>query len=296
LAQEIPATSSNGNGMSNLVLTDDERESGLSGERLALALRTLSDAGYVVLENAFDAAFLSDVRATYDPLCDDHIRRQGGWDALDGKTFGERHVGFFPPLFAPLADARLAAHPAALSITHAALGEDAQCSFFHTNTCFPGSGWQPIHRDTPVLFGTQHTAPTPPTHLVINVPLVPFTLENGATEVWPGTHLIVDRDPADASKLEERAAFLPSTRTLLPLGSLVVRDLRMWHRGTPNNADHARTMLAIVYQRAWSACKHVTIPQTTWDSWPEAAKRLYRNNTVVPDAEHRAITWPELMG
>lgn len=277
-----------------ITLTDAEREEGVSGERLAQALEILADVGLVVIENAYDPAFLASVRDAYEPLCEDHIERQGGWDKLDGKTFGSKHIGFFPPLFAPIADARLAAHPAAVSIIWAALGSDAQCSFYHTNTCYPGSGWQPVHRDTPPLFGVEQSSPTPVTHLVLNVPLCPFTMENGATEFWPATHLIVDKVPEQGKRLDERAARLPSIRTLLPLGSLVLRDLRGWHRGTPNNSDHSRTMLAIVYQRGWASCKHVTIPQTTWDAWPESAHKLFRNNKVVPDAEHRAITWPEL--
>ncbi len=272
-----------------VTLTEAERESGLSGERLSLALRILGDAGLVVLENAYDPAFLRDVQSGYEPLCAEHIERAGGWDALDGKTFGEKHIGFFTPLLGPIADAKLAAHPAAVSVIQAALGPDAQCSFYHTNTCYPGSGFQPVHRDERPLFGIEQSGATPVTHLVLNVPLCPFTLENGATEVWPTTHLIVDSE-----NLEERAARLPSIRTVLPLGSLVLRDLRTWHRGVPNLSDHSRTMLAIVYQRGWSACKHVTIPQTTWNSWPEPAKKLFRNNKVVPDTEHRAITWPEL--
>jgi ectoine hydroxylase-related dioxygenase (phytanoyl-CoA dioxygenase family) len=277
-----------------ITLTDTERAGGLTGERLALAQEILADVGLVVLENAYDLAFLAEVRAAYEPLCEEHVERQGGWSKLDGNTFGDRHIGFFPPLFAPIADARLAAHPAAVSLIWAALGKDAQCSFYHTNTCFPGSGWQPVHRDTPPLFGVEQSGATPVTHLVLNVPLCPFTLENGATEFWPGTHLIVDREPEQAGRLAERSARMPSIRTLLPLGSLVLRDLRAWHRGTPNTSDHARTMLAIVYQRGWSACKHITIPQTTWDLWPEPARKLFRNNAVVPDSEHRAITWPEL--
>src|SRR5262250_417992 len=75
-----------------------------------------------------------------------------------------------------------------------------------------------------------------------------FTEENGSTEVWPGTHLIVDDGPEDGKALEGRAAQMASVRTNVPVGSLILRDLRTWHRGMPNDADHPRTMLAIVYQ------------------------------------------------
>ena len=274
-----------------LTLTDAERVAGLSPERLALAHRHLSDAGLVVFERAYDPAFLATVEAAYEPLLEKHIEAQGGWEALDGKTFGEKHVGFFPALLPPLADERLAAHPVALQVSRRALGDGVQCSFYHTNTAYPGSGFQAVHRDTGHLF-PETTLATPPTHLVVNVPFCPFTEENGATEVWPMSHLITDLDPADAKKLEERAACLPSIRTILPVGSLVLRDLRTWHRGTPNRSKNTRTMAAIVYQREWTACKTGTIPQSTWDGWSaDGARKLFRNNKVVPDAQHVPATW-----
>lgn len=274
----------------SIALTESERVSGLSEERLALARRQLNDAGFVVFGNAFAPEFVQSLADAYEPLLEKHIESMGGWERLDGKTFGEKHVGFFPPLFQPLADERLAAHPVALQVARAALGEGVQCSFFHTNTAYPGSGYQPVHRDTGHLF-PESLAPTPPTHLVVNVPLCRFTVENGATEVWPASHWITDLEPADAAKLDERAENLPSIRTILPVGSLVLRDLRTWHRGTPNLSRETRTMIAIVYQREWTACKTVNLPESTWDSWSPSARKLYRNNVVVPDDEHAPTHW-----
>ena len=96
-----------------------------------------------------------------------------------------------------------------------------------------------------------------PTHmLVVNIPLVDFTEANGSTEVWPGTHLITDHeealDPAEggaAGRLEERAKTVSSIRTNMPAGSTVVRDMRVWHRATPNTTHRRRTMLSLVYHR-----------------------------------------------
>lgn len=275
-------------------LTDDERASGrLSDERLALAVRTFRDVGYVVLEDAYDAAFLDTVRAAYDVELDRHLASKGGLAALKGKTFGENHIGFFPPMRGPLADERLAAHPIACQIMDALLGPDFRCSFYHTNTACPGSGYQPIHRDTGSLFGTEFPVAHPVGILVFNVPLCDFTEENGSTEVWPGTHLIVDADPADGARLDERAQLLPSQRTNVPAGSFILRDMRMWHRGMPNRSDHIRTMMAIVYQRAWLGDRPVTIPQSTWDTWSERARRVFRHNRVVPDDQHTPRTWED---
>lgn len=263
-------------------LTETERESGaLSPERLSAALQTFNDLGYLVVESAYDPAFLETVRAAYELELERFLASKGGLAALEGKTFGKNHIGFFPPMVLPLADTQLAAHPIAVQLMKRLLGEDFQCAFFHTNTAMPGSGTQPVHRDTGHLMDVPHPVAT----LVFNVPLCDFTLANGATEVWPGTHLTVG--PVD----EARAAAFPSTRTEVALGSFILRDMRMWHRGVPNNADYPRTMYAIVYERGFLRTPVITIPKTTWESWSEDARHIFRHNRVVDDTEHQPRTW-----
>lgn len=266
----------------------------LSAERLALAVRYLRDLGLVIVEDAYDPAFIAQVRAACEARLERHIEKLGGRSALKGRTFGDNHVGFFPPLFMPIADARIAAHPIAVQILTGVLGDKLQCSFYHTNTALPGSGLQPIHRDSGSLFGTELGVPHPVTSIVLNVPLCDFTEQNGSTEVWPGTHLIVDAVPEDGKELDRRVEGMASVRLNMPVGSFALRDLRLWHRGVPNLTDRPRTMFAIVYQRGWLACDPVTIPQSTWDAWPESARHVFRRNAVVPDSAHRPLTWEEI--
>jgi hypothetical protein len=70
---------------------------------------------------------------------------------------------------------------------------------------------------------------------------------DGATEFWPGSHGTVDCDAVEASRIEERASRAPSTRIVAPAGSLVVRDLRAWHRAMPNRTATPRLMLSVMY-------------------------------------------------
>lgn len=273
-------------------LTTEELQTGqLSAERAAEALRTFRDTGLLTLEDVYSDDFIQTLRAAYERELEKHLASLGGMEALEGKTFGKNHIGFFPPMFAPIAEEQIAAHPIAVQLMHSLLGKEFQCSFYHTNTAYPGSGVQPIHRDTGSLFGPELSVPHPVVSLVINIPLCDFTEENGSTEVWPGTHLIVDDQVEPSRSLEARAAHLPSIRLNCSVGSLVLRDLRCWHRGMPNNADYARTMMAIVYQRGWISEKLVTIPRSTWDSWSEVTRHIFRKNTVVPDAEYHPRTW-----
>lgn len=270
-------------------LTADEAKAGqLSDESLKLALRTLRDAGLVVIESVLDQAWVSQFRDAYNERLEQHIASQGGMEGINKKSFGQNHIGMHLPMVPPFSDPQVVANPIAVQVMGAALGEDFRCSFYHTNTAYPGSKYQPIHRDFGPLFGTELTVPTPVTHVVLNIPLTDFTVENGSTEVWPGSHLIVDTDVSDgrAENLEARAAEMGSIRTNFPAGSIVIRDLRLWHRGMPNNSQEIRTMLALVYSRGWtSVAKYLDIPRQTWDSWPKSARQIFRHNHIVEAEE-----------
>ena len=37
-----------------------------------------------------------------------------------------------------------------------------------------------------------------------------------------------------------------------------------------------------------------TVPRSTWDSWPDQARNIFRRARVVGDAEHRLLTWEEM--
>ena len=190
------------------------------------------------------------------------------------------------PMETPYTDPIAVENPLALQVMEAAMGKDFYCMFYNTNTAYPGSEYQRLHRDIGLPFPELPYA-LPVYMVVVNIPLVDFTLENGSTEVYPGTHLITDIDPADGQKLLERAEHLPAVRTNLKAGSLVVRDMRMWHRGMPNPSDMVRTMLAIVYGRGfWKTDPRMNqIPRSTWDNFSETSKYLFRNSPIVEDAE-----------
>ena len=136
----------------------------------------------------------------------------------------------------------------------------------------------------------------PVTRIVVNIPLIDFTLENGCTEIWPSSHLIVDpvttpetedealfRDYHACS--EERGATLPSVRMVMPAGSVVVRDMRCWHRAMPNYTDQVRPMTAMVYFHrlhnvlgAQGAIERrgCGISDTVWQQFAERSQQIYR--------------------
>jgi hypothetical protein len=94
-----------------------------------------------------------------------------------------------------------------------------------------------FHRDQPWFKDTR-------TSFFIFLPLVDFTLENGCTEVVPGTHLF-KRIPSDA--------FLAKHRVPLQVkaGQAVVMDAALWHKAGANKSSELRPLLFLKYQLAF---------------------------------------------
>ena len=135
------------------------------------------------------------------------------------------------------------------------LGPKPKFTFCSGNTALPPSEdikpqRQPVHADA------DFTHPPHPFALVINVPLVTMTPENGSTEVWLGTHNgtgVHDQEGAHGDRasgrikldlLEARRLISPPIQPIIPKGSITVRDLRLWHAGMPNMSNDVRVMLA----------------------------------------------------
>jgi len=110
---------------------------------------------------------------------------------------------------------------------------------------------QPVHLDADFVH------PSHPFALVVNVPLVTMTPENGATEVWLGTQNLGGIEAQEGKHgerasgriqqalLEQRTQVRGPSQPEVQKGSMIIRDLRLWHAGMPNQAKEVRTMLAM---------------------------------------------------
>jgi hypothetical protein len=268
-------------------LTAEEQERGeLSPQRLELACQRLSEVGYVIFEQALPLSLMEEVREALE----------ANGSQPEGK---ERHDHF---LRGALVDPRIIDNPFALQVIEAAMGPKFFSSLPYgcNSTQRDSIYWndaekQWIHRDGGHLFPELGVV-LPVTRIVVNIPLIDFTLENGCTEIWPGSHLIVDPVTTPETEdealfadyhvcSEERGATLPSVRMVMPAGSVVVRDMRCWHRAMPNYTDQVRTMTAMVYfhrlhnvlgdHGVWSG-----IPDTVWRQLPARSQQIYRFHLV----------------
>ncbi len=248
--------------MVEIRVTEEERAAArLSPDSFRSAALFLHTAGYVVLRDALPGALVGEARDAFAEILGDCIDSREGeaWYQVSRQrqaVFWERGARWriFPKLRPPLNDPRLLANPLVTPLLAEALGSDFRCKFVSSDTCVKGSALQAPHRELGAG-GAQD-----PRAYIVNVPLVDCGLENGPLEVWPESHLwspaVLNRhglsdQVQDGSNpgLDEFARRIPSEPLVVELGSVLIRDPGMLHRGTPNITREPRTMLTLCYLR-----------------------------------------------
>ena len=137
------------------------------------------------------------------------------------------------------------------------LGPGLKNVMYGGNTALPGDQRQPVHSDVGHLWPVSVLeAPHPPAQLVVNVLTVDVSPENGATEIWPGTHRelgvgIDDEIEIAPDLLEARRAVVPPIQPTFRRGSMLIRDIRLWHAGMPNRTGEPRPMIAMIHTSGW---------------------------------------------
>ena len=129
--------------------------------------------------------------------------------------------------------------------------------------CLPGAvRYQPLHSDvrdwesaetTP--FSTFHDPrgivtlrELPPPYVCVNFLTVDATPLNGPTRQIPGSQH--SREPFPT--LDEEPEWMRlSTVCPAPAGSVLIRDVRAWHGGTPNVSDEARSIPNVEFAAPW---------------------------------------------
>lgn len=135
-----------------------------------------------------------------------------------------------------------------------------------------------------------------PFHMAMNVNLVDTSVENGSTEVWLGTARISEYEDSvpgvlgiKTDRLEARRKVRPPCYPTIKRGSVVLRDIRLWHAGMPNHTPDTRIMLAFGYQAAWHGC---TLTNPLPESLRGIVSELENHNDTefcvhyVPDDEY----------
>jgi hypothetical protein len=81
--------------------------------------------------------------------------------------------------------------------------------------------------------------------------------------------------------LEKRRKFNPPIQPTLPKGSLIIRDLRLWHAGMPNLSHKVRVMLVSIHFPDWYRTEQKVL-------LPESLKGKIEWGNLVP-----CVKWVE---
>lgn len=110
-----------------------------------------------------------------------------------------------------------------------------------------------------------------PFFVIANIPLCPFNATTGSTEFWLGSHasttgheqVITTPESSLANAklrigdpityvlpevMEKRRLVRPPIQPSCEPGDIMLRDVRTWHAGMPNESENYRIMLALGYQ------------------------------------------------
>ncbi len=218
----------------------------LSDKHVKQAVEAILIDGYVVLENIIKDEHLDILRERMDADSQKLIEagKWGGAGMLKG------HLQQGPPPFAPYIFSDIVANPYVIQVTKELLGDGVYNNFYNGNTNCPGSGIQPLHRDSDHLWQNQEVA-HPTAEVVVNISPQDTSEENGSVELWPGSHLDVSGRHIDDDHEAERRETAPPIRGNAKKGSALIRDMRLWHRGVPNQSDKPRHMIAMIHRIHW---------------------------------------------
>ncbi|MFL6720939.1 MAG: phytanoyl-CoA dioxygenase family protein [Sphingomonas sp.] len=228
-----------------------------------------SAEGWLRVQGIFEPSFIDSVRHEFESQYDALVA--AGPDAPGVKMLGDQRMQLMVRLQGPLLDSRLYANPLLVTILTQLLGDDILIDSFACVVALPGAQDQRPHRDHPKLFpgAGELNWKLLPFGVIVGIPLIDLTLENGTMKLFPG----IPRDK------EAGRAELPNTAR----GDCFIMDYRTKHQGTANRSARSRPMLYIVYCRPWftdtvnfRGQPRINIDPADFETIPEAHRYLFR--------------------
>jgi len=195
-------------------------------------------------------------------------------------------------------------NPFVIQVMNAYLGERPKWVMTTGNNALKGTGGlrQPVHKDT------RFRHPKCPFVVISNTALVDFTLDNGATEFWLGTHAYSDETcqtiatketvfqsqrlgtpscPIREDVVEARRQIRPPVQATMSKGDVMLRDFRVWHAGMPNGTDKDRIMVAQAWTAPWfpNYMTRLRLPKSQADFFFGHNKKMEVVADMVSDEE-----------
>ena len=229
----------------------DHLRTHLRGRDVAQLIADFDTQGFCVIPELLDSEALGRQRGALAPWIEQGLM---GRNVFEGtRTHRVYAMLAKDPIFA-----ELIIYPVLLTWAEHYLGASCLLSACLAICLQPGESPQPWHTDD------GHTTLTPP-HDLLGVStfwaLDDTTLENGATEVLPGSHLwaetdfpgvLRDQDFATAEGAAGDAGAHPDAiQVTMPAGSLMIARGDLWHRGGANRSQSPRRVVTPQYCAGW---------------------------------------------
>lgn len=264
------------------------------------AVRIFYRDGFVVIENALTSDQLAELKEASERVIRDILAKDRNRQGNRGShrySFGSASLTgqlLHEPAWAMLADL-----PTITPIITAIFGSrDYILRGAGGDFCLPGaSSYQPLHSDmndrieyAGQTFGSFHDPrgqlnyrDLPCPYVCCNFLTCDFTAINGPTRQIPGTQHSQQRIP----KLAEEPEWMKlSTVCPAPAGSVLIRDTRAWHGGTPNLSDHVRAMPNAEFHAPWYREPiRTSMPRDLYDTLSEHGQYIARYIVAQPDQE-----------
>lgn len=249
--------------MITIEVTEAERSSqGLSESHREQAVNAILQDGFVVLK---DVVSDESIRTLREKMLQDLEQLLAREDTP--YNFNTGNIQQEAPPFAPYLFRDILLNDQVIALTHSLLGPGVKNAYYSGNTAMPSDQRQPVHPDVGHLWSNIPIA-TPTFGVVVNIPLVDVSAENGSTEIWPGSHLdssiSIHQDiKVPTERLERRRAYAPPIQPTISTGSVLIRDIRLWHAGMPNRTQSPRPMLAMIHWCGWFVGEKLKFPKAS---------------------------------
>ena len=247
-------------------LTEKERESqSLRVDKLSAILAAIQTQGFAVVNGLISPSTCDLLKQSILEDADKVVLNTKELTPHE-KVTGRGHLQLGLRRHAPFVKGDLVANPLIEHIVTGVLGVRAWLGFYNGNVNRPGSVHQPLHFDRPFSWRSEDDAikdgqswPPRTTTLSCSVALGDIAKVNGATEIYPGSHLeteVTQWPPGErlGDHPDMVARYAPPSTMSIPAGGICFRDPRMWHRGVPNESPETRPMIALTYHAA--GCLH----------------------------------------
>ena len=204
-----------------------------TGLPLQEQLDRLDHDGYVILEGVLSAQEIDALVAALEPFERDKPMGRNDFE-------GERSQRVYALAAKHEVFMQLAEHPAIMAILEQRLLKNWLLSTLQSIRLHPGETAQAWHTDD--MF---YIVPRPSPLLAISTiwAIEPFTAENGATQVIPGSHRWGAENPGEHEQTAVAA--------VMPAGSVLVFSAALWHRGGANRSTGTRLCISPQYCQPW---------------------------------------------